>query len=637
MGRGHGNENPRGCAHTVSFLNDLLGRLADVPAEDQPAVIQQLLGEHPEVTPAELSQAVLEMYEELTPEDAGPASEETLQKLETLARVADGIGVLNSQIDERNTRAAEIGERLRGLNPEADTDGDTTADEGTAEVQEPPAEETPEETAAEDTSTEEQPEAPAEAAPSEAAGAQPKELVAATVKNTARVPLGQSRGAIPAQQENEGPKPFATFNLIAAADVPEFSTGQAMENGVTDVARAWENRMGPMITGNVNSGRDGERTRVGLARIKRNVPDEFVIKDDRNAEEVIARATDETQLPGGSLVAAAGWCAPSEQLYDLCPIRMTQEGMIDLPSVTARRGGIRYPADFDWSAIWGSTGFYLTEAEAIAGVEKTCVEVPCPPEFEECRMDVSGLCIRTPILMERGWPERVEQFIQGSLLIHAHKMNARKLAKMEAMSTAVTFPAAANPDPNAAVTDPHGPGAVESLLSILELQVQYQRYHWRLSQTATLEMVAPYWMRGILKSDLRKKLGIDNRWNVTDAMVDGYLRAVGVNPQYVYDWQDSLSSGNAGDFGGEIPTEWPDQVKFLLYPAGTFFQLQADVINLDGVYDHASLIQNVYTALFTEEGWQVCSRCLQSYVVTVPLCANGLSGSQQLTTCATTP
>lgn len=618
----------------MTFINDLLNRLADVPAEDQPAVIQQHLTEHPEVTPAELSQAVLELYDELSPEDTGPASEDTLARLETLARVADGIGVVTQQQDDRSARAAEIGERLQGLrepSPSAETTDTDTGDGGEpAPAQEPD----PHDPTAEDTTTDQPGDTDTPQDTEDGADAQARELVAANVKNTARVPLGTRRGAVPAQTDTDGPQPFAQYSLIAAADVPEFSTGQNLENGTADVARAWENRMGPMITGNVNSGRDGERTRVGLARIKRQVPDEFVITDDRNAEEVIARATDESRLPGGSLVAAAGWCAPSEQLYDLCPIRMTEEGMIDLPSVTARRGGIRYPADFDWSAIWGSTGFYLTEAEAIAGVEKTCVEVPCPPEFEECRMDVSGMCIRTPILMERGWPERVEQFIQGSLLIHAHKMNARKLAKMEAMSTAITFPAVADPSPTATIADAHGPGAVESLLSILELQVQYQRYHWRLSQNATLEMVAPYWMRGILKSDLRKKLGIDNRWNVTDAMVDGYLRAVGVSPQYVYDWQDSLSSGVATDFGGDIPTAWPDQVKFLLFPAGTFFQLQADVINLDGVYDHASLIQNVYTALFTEEGWQVCSRCLQSYVVTVPLCANGLSGSQQLTTCS---
>jgi hypothetical protein len=624
MGRGHGNETREG-EHAVSFLDQLLARLAEVAPEDQPAIIQQTLQENPDASPAELSQAVLDMFDSLTEGDA-PADEATLGTLEALARVADGIGVVNAQAEERATRQAEIGERLRSLSPSANNSEDdpaaTPPEPGPADPEADPAEPAEPaanpEAAAEPALTplgEEQNEDDDPAAHPE--GAAPRELVAAGVNRNARVPLGNRNSAVPeGDGTGTGPQPFATFNLVAAADVPEFSTGQQL-NGTEDLARAWEARMGPMITGNVNSGRDGERTRVGLARIKRNVPAEFIIRDDNSADSVIEFATDETRLAGGSLTASAGWCAPSEQLYDLCPIRMTAEGLIDLPSVTARRGGIRYPANFDWSAIWGSTGFYLTEAEAIAGVPKSCVEVPCPTEFEECRMDVSGMCIRTPILMERGWPERVEQFMQGSLLVHAHKMNARKIAKMESLSTAITFPAVANPDPGAVISDSHGPGAVESLLSILELQVQYQRYRERLSQNQTLELIAPYWVRGILKSDLRKKLGIDNRWNITDSQVDGYLRAVGVNPQYVYDWQDSLASGNAADFGGDIPTAWPDSVKFLLYPAGTFFQLQADVINLDGVYDHASLVQNIYTALFTEEGWQVCSRCLRSYVVEV--------------------
>lgn len=604
----------------VSFLNDLLARLAEVPPEDQPAVIQQALNENPDLNTNDLSNEVLELFDSITSGD-GPVDENAVNTMETLARVADGIGEVNAQAEQRAARAAEIGERLRSMKQPADEPAAETPDDGE------PAAEIPAE------APEEEPDGDAPAEPESAEADAGKELVAATVNDTARVPLGGRNSVTPATPAPNTPRPFEKFSLVAAADVPEFSTGQEL-NGLSDLALAWERRMGPMITGNVNSGRDGERTRVGLARIKREVPEEFLIRDDAEAEEKINFATDEARLPGGSLVAAAGWCAPSEQLYDLCPIRITQEGMIDLPSVTARRGGIRYPADFDWTSIWGSTGFYLTEAEAIAGVEKTCVEVPCPTEFEECRMDVSGLCIRTPILMERGWPERVEQFMQGSLLVHAHKMNARKLARMEALSTPITFPAAPAPDPNAAVADPHGPGAVESLLSMLELQVQYMRYRERLSQGKTLEMVAPYWMRGILKSDLRKKLGIDNRWNISDSMVDGYLRNVGVNPQYVYDWQDALASGNAADFGGDVPTQWPSQVKVLLYPAGTFFQLTADVINLDGVYDHASLVQNVYTALFTEEGWQVCSRCGESFVITFNLCANGLSGSHQLTSCA---
>lgn len=620
----------------MSFLNDLLNRLAEVPADEQPNVIAQAIAEAGNVNADELSSSVLEMFDELTGEEGSPpADDDTLQKLETLARVADGVQGIRAQQAERAARAAEIGDRLRSLNPAADavdveddtTDGDGA--EGEADTVETPDDVVAptDDTADADTDTVD-------------AG---RELVAASVKKPAtpatrgRVPLGTRNTKIVDQRgEPTGGKRFnEKFTLIAAADVPGFSTGQTLTNGLTDLASAWESRMMPLITSNVNSGVDGQRTRVGLARIKRDVPDEFLIRDDHEAAQKIEFATDERNLPGGSLVAAAGWCAPSETLYDLCEIRMTETGLINLPSVVARRGGIRYPADFDWASVWSSIGFYLTEAEVIAGVEKPCVEVPCPEDWQECRMDVSGLCIRTPILMERGWPERVRQFMDGAMIIHAHKMNAKKLAKMEALSTLITMPATPNPDPAASVVDPHGPGAVESVLSMLELQVQYQRYRERLSQTETLEMVAPFWLRGILKSDLRKKLGIDNRWDVTDATLDGYFRAIGVNPQWVYDWQDSFSEPlDPTAFGGPVPTVWPTSVKVLLYRAGTFFQLGADVINLDGVYDHASLVQNIYTALFTEEGWQVCNRCGDSFVIELDLCPNGLSGAYQWTQCS---
>ena len=619
----------------MSFLNDLLARLAEVPADEQPNAIAQAIAEAKNVNAEELSAEIIAKFDELTGgEDAGPANEETLQSLETLARVADGVQSIRAASAERAARAAEIGDRLRSLTPSEDGEVEvdiTAEDGGGAEGEADETAETPDDTAV--TNDDTTADAPAEAG---------RELVAASVKKPAapvsrnRVPLGTGNTKGKAAPATTGGKAFSEkFTLVAAADVPGFSTGQVLSGGLNDLASAWESRMMPLITSNVNSGVDGQRTRVGLARIKREVPDEYLIRDDHEAQAKIEFATDERNLPGGNLVAAAGWCAPSETLYDLCDIRMTNEGLINLPSVVARRGGIRYPADFDWASVWSSIGFYLTEAEVIAGTEKPCVEVPCPEDWQECRMDVSGLCIRTPILMERGWPERVRQFMDGAMIIHAHKINARKLAKMEALSTLITMPATPDPDPAASIVDPHGPGAFESVLSMLELQVQYQRYRERLSQTETLEMIAPFWLRGILKSDLRKKLGIDNRYDVTDADLDRYFRAIGVNPQWVYDWQDSFSEPiDPAAFGGPVPTVWPTSVKVLLYRAGTFFQLGADVINLDGVYDHASLVQNIYTALFTEEGWQVCNRCGDSFVIELDLCPNGLSGGQQLVQCS---
>jgi hypothetical protein len=627
----------------MSFLTELLTRLAEVPADEQPNVIAEAIAQAGNLDADALSDAVMEAFDELTGDGSVPPSDENLQRLETLARVADGVQSVRAQAADRAARAAEIGDRLRSLAPAAQGgDGEGEGGGGAEGEGDTGGDQAPADAATEGDGDGEG------GGGGEGAeqGAGNRELVAAGLRRPAaqRVPLGGRRGQVPTGQNQGGSGGQGgdqvvmyreTFSLVAAADVPGFGTGQTLGGGLGDLAAAWESRMIPLVTSNVNSGVDGQRTRVGLARLRREVPDQFVIRDDHEAQEKIEFATNERNLPGGSLVAAAGWCAPSETLYDLCDIRITDQGMINLPSIVATRGGIRYPADFDWAAVWSSIGFYLTEAEVIAGTEKPCVEVPCEDDFQECRMDVSGLCIRTPILMERGWPERVRQFMQGAMLIHGHKMNAKMIAKMEALSTAITMPGPANPNPNAAIVDPHGPGAFESVLSMLELQIQFQRYRDRLSQTESLELLAPFWLRGILKSDLRKKLGIDNRYDVTDADLDRYFRAIGANPQWVYDWQDSFSEPlDPNAFGGPVPTVWPASVKVLLYRAGTFFKLGADVINLDGVYDHASLVQNTYTALFTEEGWQVCQRCGDSFVITIPLCANGLSGGQQLVQCA---
>lgn len=630
------------------FLTDLLARLVDLPPEQHAEIIQTELATHAAsdtFSTGELSAEVLSTYTAIVEGDSAD-SDESLDRLEALARVADGLREFTTRQEERAARLANAASAMTELGAQvtaqaaADTADTTTAlsnegaegDGGNAEGDGADAGEATEELAAEPNPTGIEGAVMPDAADTGTtpANAPSTELVAA-MSNTPLVPLGQVPSS-PVRREAL-PK-FESFNLIAAADVPGFSVGQQM-TGLGELALAWEHRMMPLVTGSINSGRDGDRTRVGIARIKRELPEEFTIKDDSEAVAKVDHACDESRLPGGSLVAAAGWCAPSETLYDLCPIRMTETGLISLPTVVARRGGLRYPGDFDWCSIWGSIGFHLTEAEVIAGTEKPCYEVPCPTEFEECRMDVAGLCLRTPILMERGWPERIEQFFRGAMIVHAHKMNARKLRRMEELSTKVTFNAPPAPNPAAAIADPHGPGMTESVMSILELMLQQYRYSERLDQAATLEMIAPYWLRSVIKSDLRKKLGIDNRWNVTDAQVDAYLRAVGVNPQWVYDWQDAMCDENSAEFGGVIPTKWPDKVKIMLYRAGSFFQLSADVINLDGVYDHASLIQNIYTGLFTEEGFQVCMRCGKSYVIEIPLCPNGLSGGYQLTSCAT--
>lgn len=615
----------------MSFLDDLLAKLGEATADQHGEIIQRAITEAGgEFDASALAADIVARFDAAS--SSTPVDDAAVSQLEQLAAVADGVSAHQQAVEQRAARVADATERLRGLQPPAapvepasTSEADATAGSNptSAESAAPATPAAPNAPAGAEPWAESAPAFP-DAAVATPAGAEPAPVTASA---RPRVPLGLSTTTPPAT----GGSGRDALTLVAAGDISGFATGQQM-NSLVDFGRAWEARMAPLAASQAQG-----RHQVGIARIRRDSPAEFTIDDAhdfRLGDEVIKRATDETRLPGGSLVAAGGWCAPSETTYDLCDIRITNEGLVNLPTITARRGGLRYPGDFDWSSLWSSVGFHLTEAEAIAGREKTCVEVPCG-DFVECRLDADGVCIRTPILTERGWPERVAQFTEGVLKVHARKLNAWKIQRMVDLSEPVTMPAASAPNPGAAIFDPHGPGAVESVLSMIELAVQQQRYRDRLSLTATLEMIAPAYLRSILRSDLRKKQAIERRWSVPDGDIDAYLRDAGVVVTWVYDWQDAYADQDPAGFGGEVfPTVWPDEVKVLLYQAGSFFQLQADVISLDGVYDHDSLKKNMYTSLFTEEGIQVCLRCGSSYVLTIPLCPNGLSGGIQTTTCA---
>lgn len=43
------------------------------------------------------------------------------------------------------------------------------------------------------------------------------------------------------------------------------------------------------------------------------------------------------------LQAAGGWCAPSKEIYDDWGFSDVAMGLLDLPSVSIRRGGIKWP------------------------------------------------------------------------------------------------------------------------------------------------------------------------------------------------------------------------------------------------------------------------------------------------------
>jgi hypothetical protein len=399
----------------------------------------------------------------------------------------------------------------------------------------------------------------------------------------------------------------APLVITAAADVPEFATGSRMEN-LEVVTKAVINRMrgfGPPS----GDGSHEDLRHVGVANFALEFPKELVSDRHSDDMEVLAAAAKESRLPGGSLVAAGGWCAPSETIYDLCS-QETAEGLLSIPEINVTRGGIKYTKGPDFSDIYDNVGFCQTEAQAIAGTTKTCLEVACPP-FVEVRLDACGICVKAPILTNAAYPELVQRYVSGSMIAHQHKMNVKVINSIVAGSTAKTAT---------------GLGAVATdTFDALTLFANVQREKFRISPTASLEVVLPFWVKDLLKSDISRRNAVAVE-TISDAQIASEFSSRNLAVQYVYDFQPL----------GEDAVAYPDTFNALMYPAGSWVKGTADVINLNAVYDAAELAKNMYTALFFEQGILVAQMCWDSLNITIPVCNAGRSGIPDLT-CGTTP
>jgi hypothetical protein len=567
----------------------------------------------------------------------------TDEDLATLGTLTDGIEVLSAEISareqaaaERAAKAAEMAAKVGADKPAddskpapADDDEDDTPADDSDDADD--ADDTPAEKKADATEDEAERQAAEQAqkkAKAAAADGEPEAQVDAEPETvTAAAPRGPIKLSgirrhvhtpAPAITEETSVKDTAKARLTVA-DVPGFAADS--DASFEDLAVALDRRLQGFNSGAYAAAARAGRAmseRHSLAVVRKTFDERATVSSPESAEAAMAFAVNEKNLPGGSLVAAGGWCAPSETVYDLLEDE-SRDGLISLPEINVTRGGIKFTKGPKFSDLYAAPSFNFTEEEAKAGKylpdtakpgenkvgAKPVYNVPCT-EFEEVRLSAAGIHVQANLLQQRGYPELVARTIRGSLVAHEHKMSERIIAAMEKQSTAVSM-------------DAGQIGAAAPILTAIELQVEHYRYAQRLSRSTTLEAVFPYWVHGAIRTDLSRRQGVDLT-DVNDARIDAWFKARGVNPQFVYDWQ--ALTGAAGDFKA-----WGGSLKFLLYSAGTFVKGGQDVITLDTVYDSVLLGQNDYTALFTEEGYLVAKRGHDARAVTVPINPNGGTGT----------
>lgn len=400
--------------------------------------------------------------------------------------------------------------------------------------------------------------------------------------------------------------------FTAAVDVPGIPA--ASEISYTQVAEALLEKFASFPKPNGSSEQFGTDIRTfGLAQLDKGLPDDLIITDAMGYEEkmaVIDRAVDEKRLPGGSLVAAGGWCAPSETSYDLADDGSTTDGLLSLAEVGLGRGGVRFTLGPDFADIYALNNFFkMTEAQAIAGsFTKPCFTVTCPT-FADHRMDAYGYCFQVPFLTEAAYPEVIKRYLSGSMTAYAHKMNLEKINQVLALL------------PAAEVAQVVG-ASVSSLAAALQLLIDRERGKRRWSFNQAVEVVLPYWVKGLLKLDIGNRAG-RNSASVSDQEINAVFAQANANPQWIYDWQMLADDALV----------YPDTFDIMVYKAGTFVAGTTSVVNLSSVYDAASLSANIYTGAFFEEGMVVFRRGFGGIRVTVPVCISGEMGALDVTDC----
>lgn len=600
---------------------------------------------------------------------AGRLTDDSVAQLEVLA---DTCAAIRAEIDRRTAATAALEAKAAELSARINPNGTAAATEEEEEEDEP---QTAEPVAANT--------APApvvagtEIAP--VAVAAPAG-VAVAARTRPRVDLAALGRSAPAQRGGGGamrPSASPTLTVTSAADLPGYAVGTRINN-VKELSRAVSARFGSFPIGSNNV-----EMRGGIVNIKRNFPDELVASGQKgNDEDMLDYAADERRLPGGSLansvllrnatrtgasgntqldslVAALSpnaalpgaintvWCAPYEIDTTLCDEQEAAAGYVDVPTVGVRPPGVIYTKGMDW---WRLFDFSTMVESCDPCFTKPCITVPCP-EWEQADVCIEPFCIESCILKERAFQSWYDQFVRRALLAFRRWQNVQVLEKILALIAAQTgtnsvdFSVAPPPVPSPF-------GTAHTAFDALSLTATWYRDLYRMNPNATLEVIAPHWMRNVIRDDMSKRFGRDGT-DVTDAQIDSFFANRGLRVQFVYDWQTLVATADLKVATGNVPganpvaarqiatyplapgtppppsgvptpiKAYPATYEVLMFPAGTFMAGRVEMFRMDGLYDAANLKLNKFTKIFFEDGVTVMQRCYRALRLKLPVCLNG--------------
>lgn len=539
-----------------------------------------------------------------------PTIEQVNEAEQVLAHIREG----EAERDARAAAVADAAQRFAAARAEFAPVNDGVEDsEDEADSDE---DEQSEDESAEDESTE-QAEADADAETSEgegdavttASGVNHTNSQTVRVSTAARVGRKTKRPAVQARRP---------VTITAAADVQGFATGQVLDD-MEQVTKALMNRVKGFAPHNKRAamslrsqGIEESLNQFGVASFGMDFDPALVASKASDDYAAVHAAIKQRYDNGGdpSALTAAGWCAPSENVYSFIA-NYVVDGLITVPEVSAPRGGINIttgPAkQSSQGAALDDFGFTQTEAQAEAGEVKTCETIVCP-DFVDHRLDAVGYCYKIPLLTQKAYPEIITDALRYANVLYAHKVNRRIISDLVGLSTDVAFSG-------------YGASFTDSLeaLSILATR---ERRRWNLGDNAVMEVKVPLWAREVYRADMSRRTGLALTDIATDQKIAAEFTTRRLNVEYVNDWQELPETGAVA---------LPGAFKVMVYPAGTFVKAVEDVVNLSAVYDAASLSVNEYTGVFFEQGILTAHAGYGSSLLTIPVNTAGETGAAIMT------
>jgi hypothetical protein len=402
--------------------------------------------------------------------------------------------------------------------------------------------------------------------------------------------------------------------ITAAADVQGFATGQSLD-GMEQVTKALLNRVKGFSPFNAQSARSVASQSGGQPVLNKfgvasfGIPFDATVTASKSSDDYsVVRAAIKARMGGGAedALTAAGWCAPSENVYSYIADYVV-DGLLTLPEVNAPRGGINIttgPARSSQDTALTDFGFVQTEAQAEASTVKTCETIVCP-DFEDYRLDAIGYCYKIPLLTQKAYPELITDALRFANVLYAHKVNARLINDLNALAVDAGFAG-------------YGPSFTDALEAMCIVAVK-ERRKWNLGRRAVIEVTLPEWVEEVFRADISRRNGVAKD-SVSDGDIARHFTDRNLSVEYVADFEE-LDGPNA-----VLPGEFPALMK----PSGAVVKAVEDVVNLSAVYDAASLSVNEYTGVFFEQGILVAPAGYGVTRLTIPVNTAGEQGALTL-------